>query len=138
MTLELLKKVIQKIENPKLRTLAGVPLRNPRFLAGYGARKHHHAYLGGLLVHTSEVVNTCLKVIDGGVPLRYDILITAAFWHDYLKIRDYSQTQEDSPILATKFHQEIYHITGGAMEFYHQATLLGIEPWVYVGWLHIG
>ena len=59
---------------------------------GYGSSKHYHAYLGGLAVHVADVVRRCLELSGAqwtatlsdnqrGVDL--DILLTAAYWHDY-------------------------------------------------------
>lgn len=54
----------------------------------------HHAYPGGLLVHTCEVVDICQSVGLITPSLRdvnLSVLYTAAIWHDYGKIWDYDE-----------------------------------------------
>ncbi len=67
-----------------------------KFNDGYGARvgtEHaHHAYRGGLMVHTAEVVNNAVKQSESpSLNVNLDILKVAAIWHDYGKIWDYDE-----------------------------------------------
>lgn len=63
------------------------------YKVAYGAKKMHHAYAGGLLQHTYEV----LKILKGFMseitftdPIRWDLCAWAALFHDYGKLWEYS------------------------------------------------
>ena len=63
-----------------------------KFLTAPAAKLIHHNYLGGLLEHTLEVIDLCLKIAELypdkiSVPL----LITGAVLHDVGKIEEYDQ-----------------------------------------------
>lgn len=89
------------------------------------AKSHHHNYMGGLVAHTAEVLKNCLSVeLDY---LNEDVLIVACIWHDYLKKKDYA-LNDKGEIIYTDYKDKIYHISGSWAEFYHQATLLKIDP----------
>jgi 23S rRNA maturation-related 3'-5' exoribonuclease YhaM len=93
-------------------------LSDPRFAVCPASEKHRHNYLGGLALHTAEVVQNCLKLCGaryvppqipvwgadtlppsmeylGGLDL--DCILVAAFLHDYCKIYEYDFELEDVP-----------------------------------------
>lgn len=61
-----------------------------KFLSAPGAKALHHAYLGGLLEHTVEVVELCEKTVEVFPGLDRDLLIAAAILHDVGKIDELS------------------------------------------------
>lgn len=63
-----------------------------KFLAAPAARLIHHNYLGGLLEHTLEVADLCLKFADFYPgKINVSLLVTGAVFHDVGKIEEYDQ-----------------------------------------------
>ena len=55
----------------------------------------HHAYVGGLAIHTAEVLEiACQTMNSKGVNLDPQIIIPAVIYHDYGKIYDYGIIDE--------------------------------------------
>src|SRR5262245_9123685 len=94
------------------------------FREGYGAKKHHHNFKGGLFIHTAEVVENCLAADVLGLDMQ--VLITAAIWHDYLKIEEYAADQKGEPEY-TEFKRMIGHIAGSFAEFAVSAQEAGVD-----------
>lgn len=103
--------------------LADVVLFDPAFVTAPGGASHHHAYKGGLLQHTSEVVAHVIRV--AGPVLDMPSLILAAIWHDYMKTREYV-IEPDGRITKTQYHAQIGHVAGSYVEFVHHARRLGV------------
>lgn len=87
-----LRQTIQRIESPHLSALlkrffSDDELR--QFFRAPAAKQVHHAYLGGLLEHTLEVVKLCDTYLEMNPALDRDVLLTAAILHDVGKIREY-------------------------------------------------
>ena len=61
-----------------------------RYAKGYGGAKHHHAYRGGLAVHVADVVCRCLELANPETT-DMEVLLTAAYWHDYEKLSEYEE-----------------------------------------------
>ncbi len=57
-----------------------------KFITAPGAKSLHHAYIGGLLEHTVEVLALCEKTAEVFPQLNRDLLISAAILHDIGKI----------------------------------------------------
>ncbi len=92
-----LENIIMSIQNPYLKKLldqffADTDIKN-EFINAPAAKKMHHAYIGGLLEHTLNVVGIAeslaesLDVIYPGISK--DILITGALLHDIGKFKTY-------------------------------------------------
>jgi 3'-5' exoribonuclease len=94
------------------------------FREGYGANKHHHNYKGGLFLHTAEVVQNCLAADALGLDMQ--VLITAAIFHDYLKIEEYGLDQKGE-LQYTEFKRMIGHIAGSFAEFAVSAQEAGVD-----------
>ncbi|MEM3397206.1 MAG: HD domain-containing protein [Thermoplasmata archaeon] len=60
------------------------------FMESPAAKMKHHAYIGGLLEHTCNVVRLCSTLCELYPELNRDLLITAAILHDLGKIQEYS------------------------------------------------
>ncbi len=89
-----LQSYIESLSNSHLRALVDAFYSDPNFLAQYvqapAARRIHHAYTGGLLEHTLEVLALCQTVLELYPQLDADLLIAGALLHDIGKLREYS------------------------------------------------
>ena len=89
-----LAEVVKSIENPYLRELLLGFFRDPdfskRFRTAPGAKTIHHAYIGGLLEHTAEVVELCERVAEVFPELDRDLLLASAILHDLGKLEELS------------------------------------------------
>lgn len=101
------------IDDDTLRHITFNVLDNPKFVDGYGAAvgsaHAHHAYRGGLAVHTFEVTNFCLNAIGSHSlkEIKGDVLLTAAICHDYYKIYDYDKEGN-----KTEYKKLVRHLSG--------------------------
>ena len=90
----------RKISNPHLKKILDTFFEDQTFVEKFqlapAAKKVHHAYLGGLAVHTLKV----LKLLSGMQHiykfLNIDLLITAGLLHDIGKIYEYLYTKKIS------------------------------------------
>ncbi len=84
---------MDQISNPDLRALVDFIFSQPglidRFSQAPAARRIHHAYLGGLLEHTLEVLAVAGTVIQLYPSIDPDLLLTGVLLHDIGKIREY-------------------------------------------------
>jgi 3'-5' exoribonuclease len=85
---------MSRIQHPQLNALVRHFYADPEFVrlfsAAPAARRVHHAYLGGLLEHTAEVLELCATVLRLYPSLNADLLLTGALLHDIGKVREYS------------------------------------------------
>lgn len=85
--------VMSSIKNPFLRKLlqefVGDPIWLKDFTSAPADRRVHQPYIGGLLEHTLNVINICLKFTDMYNFLDYDLLLTGAILHDVGKIYEF-------------------------------------------------
>jgi len=107
--------VTDRVTSLALRECCRYALGDPRFAKGYGSSvdtsHKHHAYSGGLVVHTAEVVTAAVSMGET-VGADLDVLITAAIWHDFAKIHDYDEHGN-----GTKYRDLIRHVSGSFAEF---------------------
>ena len=85
-----------RVSDPHLKRLLEAVF-TPGFLDSFStataARQVHHAYGGGLLEHTLEVMEYCSKVIEvQGERLNGDLLLTGAVLHNVGKLWEYDQS----------------------------------------------
>jgi len=90
-----IKEKVQSIGQEHLRRLVEAILLEDeqvrrKFAECPAAERLHQNYLGGLLEHTAEVVDTCEFVAAKYVELDRDLLIAGAILHDIGKVREYS------------------------------------------------
>jgi len=98
--LEKVQETIASIENPYLRSLLDKFFDDEEFVKEFCrapcARRIHHAYLGGLLEHVTEVIALCQTVLELFPQIDRDLLLTGAILHDVGKIREFVyQTEID-------------------------------------------
>lgn len=93
--------------------LCAFVLDNANFARWPGSCVHHHAYPGGLAVHTAEVLEYALGMAEVDSWANKEVLTVAAIFHDYAKLRDY---QEDSTTPSgfrpTQYRDRIRHVSG--------------------------
>lgn len=136
MNYEAFSPYVTSIEASPLFHLARVPLLDPLFYRTPAALKHHHAYTGGLAVHTKEVLDYGLAIGAQFPGFNRDIFITAALWHDYAKTVEYVNTfspSSDDPMVcieawtrATTPEATQGHILTGAQWCYYHARQHGV------------
>jgi 3'-5' exoribonuclease len=88
-----LRAAIEEIEEPHLKALAAHFFEDEDFVACFArapaARRIHHAYLGGLLEHTFEVVTLCKSLLELYPQIHRDLLLTGALVHDVGKVAEF-------------------------------------------------
>lgn len=89
-----LESAIEQITDPDLRALLDYFFGNQEFLSNFAqapaARKVHHAYLGGLIEHTLELVRIANTVIDVYPQIQADLLRAGVLFHDIGKVREFN------------------------------------------------
>ncbi len=132
---------IDSISSVTLRDCCRRILDDSRFLTWPASLSFHHAYEGGLLAHTVEVTDYALGSAIPGTDM--NVLIAAALWHDFEKIREYelnelgvnfvgSGAMIDTPDVKalwsyTDYGKRIHHVQGSAIAFTLEATESGVR-----------
>jgi 3'-5' exoribonuclease len=65
-----------------------------KFKLAPAAKRVHHAYIGGLVIHTRNVLKLIERVNDVYTDLNYDLMITGGILHDIGKIYEYTYTRK--------------------------------------------
>ena len=113
---KLLKALLQKIQNPSLKELCFIFLKDKAFMKLFleapASRYIHHAYIGGLLEHTLHVMQLSEAYVKIFEFAERDLMIAGAFLHDIGKVDEYI------------FLFKIDHSSAGKLKGH---TLLGYE-----------
>ena len=96
-----------------------------RFRSAPAAMGMHHAYVGGLLEHTENMLATALRVLDGYPQLNADLLLTGTFLHDIGKTAELSYT---TSIQYTDPGQLLGHLIQGSLMLQEKAKLASEFP----------
>ena len=115
--------LLSSINDESLKKTCGAALKSfmPEFIKKPAANKHHHNYIGGLLQHTAEVMTFAYNVAYC-IQCDTDVVITAAFFHDIMKIKEYTDEGEYLPYASI-----IGHIVGSADCFKMFAQQNGVD-----------
>ena len=109
-----LLKLLGKVKDPHLKDLIGELLNDEVFTRQFKEKpaslSYHHAYIGGLLEHTLNVVRISDELCNV-YPLDRDLVLVGAFLHDVGKIYELSITTN---IQSTEEGTLIGHIAMGA------------------------
>ena len=109
-----LKEIFGDLKNVHLRRLADLFLNDGDFLgtlrSAAAAVSNHHAYPGGLLRHTIDMLELCLLIAPRYPQLDADLLLFGAFLHDLGKTVELSSSGE---INYTDRGQLVGHIVIG-------------------------
>jgi 3'-5' exoribonuclease len=128
---ELLTKFAQELSYPALTAACMKVINDPRFVVQYGSAGSHHAYVGGLIVHTAEVTNYAYTMSQMFHEADEDVVITAGIFHDFMKVKEYELRQKSSPghvvmdsygrpatyIGKTDYRNLVRHVAGSHAEF---------------------
>lgn len=85
-----LQEFVKSIQDPGIQRVAHRAIEDPRWLRGPAAQSMHHAYLGGLLEHTTNLCRLGDAVAKLYPFLRRDLLIAGAVLHDVGKLDEMS------------------------------------------------
>jgi 3'-5' exoribonuclease len=96
-----LRRMIENMENPFLQGLLKVMFEDQKFMAlfteGAGARDLHHAYRGGLLEHTVNMLKIAQFLLDEIFPgLDRSLVLTGVMLHDVGKVMELDSQKEIS------------------------------------------
>ncbi len=96
--LNVIQEAIEAIHNSHLNALVRHFYDDPDFLRQFtsapGARRVHHAYLGGLLEHTAEMLKLGETVLELYPEIDTDLLRAGVLLHDVGKVREYRWENE--------------------------------------------
>lgn len=86
------KEILRSVKNPDLLALLAKFIRDEDFAARYrqapAARHNHHAYVGGLLEHTLNLLELALRITPRYPEVSLDLVLTGIFLHDAGKIAE--------------------------------------------------
>lgn len=128
-TIAKIRSIIQGITNSPLRDTCYEVIDDHRFSVAPASLSYHHAYTGGLAEHTLEVLRYLNAQTVVFPNVNTDVLITAAVWHDYMKVREYAASGmiPDHWVHADDgFGKKIGHISAGAALFILNADKYGV------------
>ncbi len=84
--------VITSLRNPYLKKLLTLFYEDKEFIELFkiapAAKDIHHAFLGGLLEHSLEIVDLCKDIKNRYSEIDLDLLVTGAILHDIGKVRE--------------------------------------------------
>ena len=123
-----LKDILATLENPDLKRLTGSFLADhelmKQFCAAPAAMQMHHAYLGGLLEHTLNMLEVAQAIFPLYPKIQKDLVLAAIFLHDIAK------TQELSYKICfsyTDTGQLLGHIIQGTQMVTQKADILALD-----------
>ncbi|MDO4551553.1 MAG: HD domain-containing protein [Planctomycetia bacterium] len=124
--------ILRNISDPHLQNLAECYLMDNAFMEKFTSApaglKHHHAYPGGLLQHTLDMMKLARKIGDSYPFLNTDLLVMGTFLHDTGKP---SEIEFEKEFTYTNEGQLLGHIYQGIFlleEHIHQSEQLSGEP----------
>lgn len=121
-----LVKTALSIKNEYLKIIVYEVLQDSDFQTMVGSAEKHHAYAGGLLVHTAEVTSIAMNMAKQFKSVDYDVLATAAILHDFMKIKDYT-VSETGEIQKTEYRKLVRHLSGSHAYFVSRVAHVPVE-----------
>ena len=108
------QEILLGIDDPRLRTLmecflVDEPLMNAFRTAPAGV-KAHHAYIGGLLEHVANILETAVRIVDLYPRVDRNLLLAGIFLHDLGKVREMAS---DAAFVYTDEGQLVGHLVIG-------------------------
>jgi 3'-5' exoribonuclease len=124
-----LRGVVGTVKNEHLRALLGAFLDDPEFVARFqrcpAAVSYHHATIGGLIEHTTSIVELAERILSHYPQLNRDMLIAGCILHDIGKTRELAYTET----FAYTVHGELVgHVVSGVLMIEEKARGLGDFP----------
>ncbi len=120
-----LVEILGTLEHPAMKALARVYLDDEHLMEAFrrspAAQNLHHAFLGGLLEHTLQLLKLADRVLPLYPKLNRDIVLMGLFLHDLGKTRELAC---DGPFVYTDRGELIGHIVEGAIMLHDKAQQL--------------
>jgi 3'-5' exoribonuclease len=120
--------IIQELSDVRLRELGKAYLQDSAWVSQFkiapAAISHHHAYPGGLLKHTLDLMELAKLVAPRYPKLNADLLIMGAFLHDLGKVDELSCSGEAT---YTDRGQFVGHLVIGALQLSDRLRTLNCE-----------
>lgn len=115
--------LMKLIKNEKLLSACHAALQEYQkdFTMKPAAHSHHHNYIGGLLQHTAEVMKFAYNIATA-VDCDIDVVLTAAFFHDIEKVKEYTLEGDYLP-----YATQVGHVVGSALTFMSYARMLYVN-----------
>jgi len=113
-------------EEPKLQALARVVLGDAKFWTAPGGKSKHHAYPGGLAIHTAQVLAAAQRTLICFDDVRWGHLFIAVLWHDYRKVDDYHEVQPGE-YEYTLHAKRIGHVAASYAAMVEAAHRIGVD-----------
>lgn len=135
-----------EMSDTKLIQTCETIFENNKFFYWPASLSFHHAYVGGLAAHTLEVCELADDLANSGLlqNVNFDVLITSALWHDFLKTEEYvlvnvpiegqralriCENGYEGFLTKREGKDATYaHIKDGAAKFVETAKNCGVEP----------
>jgi 3'-5' exoribonuclease len=124
-----LNREVMMITDHILRHMCLNVLGDIEFMNALGSSDKHHNFPGGLVVHTSEVMEYAMLMANAQtLEVDRDALRTAIIYHDYCKILDYSMGV-DGQIKKEQHRINIGHLAKSYAQFMIEAQNNGFDLW---------
>ncbi|MGH2670647.1 MAG: 3'-5' exoribonuclease YhaM family protein, partial [bacterium] len=125
---ERVKDILRSIKNPHVLALVARFVRDPEFAAGFkrapAANKNHHAYIGGLLEHTLNLLEMALLIVPRYPQVSLDLVLAGILLHDAGKVRELAY---ETNFEYTDEGQLVGHITQAAIWLHEKAGQIATE-----------
>lgn len=122
------KEILRAIRHPDLLALVGAFVNDDDFVRTYkrvpAARTNHHAYLGGLLEHTLNLLELAVLILPRYPDLSADLVLAGIFLHDAGKT---SELSCDLSFDYTDEGQLVGHIVQAVVCLHEQARRIETE-----------
>lgn len=122
------KEILRTIENRDLLALVGEFVNDPVFVDGFrkspAARNNHHAFVGGLLEHTLNLMELALLICPRYPRVDQDLVLAGIFLHDCGKM---TELGHETNFEYTDSGQLVGHITQAAIWVHDRAGKIAAE-----------
>ncbi len=123
--------ILETLEHPAMQALAKTYLNDEHLMEAFrrspAAQNLHHAFLGGLIEHTLQLLNLADRILPLYPKLNRDIVLMGLFLHDLGKTREIAC---DGPFAYTDRGELIGHIVEGAIMLHDKAQQLMLNEGV--------
>ncbi len=120
--------ILRSIEHADVLALIGQFINDPAFAEAYrrspAARTNHHAYLGGLLEHTLNLLELAVLILPRYPDVSRDLVLAGIFLHDAGKTEELTHTTSFD---YTDSGQLLGHLVQGAIWIQQRADRLAAE-----------
>lgn len=119
---ERVKQILRGLKNPHVLALMAKFINDDEFVTGFkrapAATKNHHAFIGGLLEHTLNLLELALLVIPRYPNVSLDLVLAGVLLHDCGKVRELAY---GTNFTYTDEGQLIGHIAQGVLWLHDKA-----------------